>query len=78
MCAGGMQLPAVVCAYVVCTVSVCFCQHLSWSISEHSVSMSESYSEWPVGSLSGDSGSCGVWECEVCVCVSSWKVSVRE
>lgn len=37
-----------------------FCQHLSWSISEHSVSMSESYREWPVGSLSGDGGPCVV------------------
>ncbi|TNN47439.1 hypothetical protein EYF80_042382 [Liparis tanakae] len=37
-----------------------FGQHLSGSISEHSVSMSESYSEWPVGSLTGDRGSFGV------------------
>ena len=65
-----------------CCVMLCFffvlffCQHLSWSISEHSVSMSESYSEWPVGSLTGDGGSCGVWVRELCV--SSWNESVRE
>lgn len=77
---GGSQRPPVVCLRVVCTVCimcVCVCQHLSWSVSEHSVSMSESYSEWPVGSLSGDSRSRGVLAREGC-CVLSWNVSVRE
>lgn len=76
-CAGRMQLPPVVCVNVMYYKWV-LCQHLSGSISEHSVSMSESYSEWPVGSLTGDCGACGVRVCEVCECVVSSEVSVQE
>ena len=76
--AGWSTLPWCACRWWVYCECL-FCQHLSWSISEHSVSMSESYSEWPVGSLTGDGGSCGVWVCEeACECVMSWDVSVRE